>query len=92
MFSRADFDQTCQFSERRAFVVISVAKTQVNPVALVIKLRMARLVLARMKFGNVFHLFFTFGGEAFETFGVVDQTGFCFLRRVVDDFSEDWPG
>src|SRR5205823_11680427 len=41
VFAR-DIQQTRQLSERRAFVVISVTKTQVNPIPLVIELRMAR--------------------------------------------------
>ena len=86
-----DFDQARQLSERRAFVVIGVAKTQVNAVSLVIKLWMPGSCLLD-KFGNVFHLFFTFGREAFETIGIVDKTGLCFLTHVVDDFSEDWLG
>src|SRR4026208_261793 len=86
-----DFDQACQLSERRAFVVIDVAKAQVNTVPLVIKLWMPGSCLLD-KSGNVFHLFFIFGCEAFETIGIVDKTGLCFLSHVVDDFSEDWLG
>src|SRR6266498_3018752 len=83
-----DFDHACQLSERRAFVVISVAKTEVNAVPLVIKLWMPGPCLFD-KFGNVFHLFFILGSEAFETIGIVDKTGLCFLCHVVDYLSED---
>ena len=84
-----DFDQACQLSECRAFVIIGVAKTQVNTVPLVIKLWMPGSCLLD-KFGNVFHLFFIFGREAFETIGIVDKTRLCFLSHIVDYFGEDW--
>ena len=46
-----DFDQASQFSQRRAFVVIGMAKTQINTVPLVIKLGMCGACLLD-KFSN----------------------------------------
>src|SRR6266496_2840635 len=83
-----DFDQACQFSQRRALVVIGMAKTQVNTVPLVIKLWMRGAGLFN-KSGNVFHLFFIFDSESLETIGIVDKTGLCFLSHEVDYFSQD---
>src|SRR5206468_10952569 len=83
-----DFDQACQLSQRRAFVVVGMAKTQVNTVPLIIKLWMRGPGLFN-KSGNALHLFFIFGGEAFETIGIVDKTSLCFLSHEVDYFSQD---
>ena len=83
-----DVDQARQLSQRRPFVVIGVAKTQVNAIPLVIKFWMRGPGLFD-KSGNVFHLFFIFGREAFETIGIVNETRLCFLSHVVDYLSED---
>ena len=65
-----------------------MAKTQVNAVPLVIKLSMRGPGLFD-KSGNVFHLFFIFGREAFETIGIVNETRLCFSSHVVDYLGEN---
>src|SRR6266540_5959836 len=83
-----DFDHACQLSERRAFVVISVAKTEVNAVPLIIKLWMPGPCLLD-KFGNVFHLFLIFGSKPLEAIGIVNKTRLCFLSHEVDYLGEN---
>src|SRR4026209_462721 len=82
-----DFDQACQLSERRAFVVIDVAKAQVNTVPLVIKLWMPGSCLLD-KSGNVFHLFFIFRSKTFEPIRIINKTCLRFLSHEVDYLGE----
>ena len=82
------FDQARQLGQRRAFVVIGVAKTQIYRVALVVELRMIR---ARVfdELGNPVHLFVTAGDQAFQALGLIDQTRFCLLIHKIDHLGED---
>src|SRR4030095_5345859 len=86
-----DFDQACQLSERRSFVIISMTKTEVNTVPLIIKLWVPGPCLFD-KFGNAFHLFFVLGCKPFEPTRIIDKTGLCFLSHIVDYLGEDWLG
>src|SRR6185295_6468240 len=75
-------------SQRRAFVVVSVTETHVNPIALVIQLRMARARLPN-KICDAVHLFLAFGGEPFKAFRIVNQTRFRLILNEIDEFSQD---
>src|ERR1043166_5571162 len=83
-----NFDQTCQLSEHRAFVVIRVAKAEVNAVSLVIKLWMPSSSLLN-KLGDPIHFFLAFGSKTFETIRIVNKTRFCYLSHKVDHLSKD---
>ncbi len=84
----SNFQQACQFGERRAFVVISMTKTQINCVALVIQVR----VLGSRsfdKFDDAFHFFTVLCHKPLETLGVVDKTRLRFSVHEIDDFGKD---
>src|SRR5436190_5116466 len=68
-------------------MVISVTETQVNPIALVIQLRMPRTGLPN-EVRDAVHLFLAFGGKPFNAFGIVDQTRFRLVRSEIHEFSE----
>ena len=65
-----------------------MTETQVNPIALVIQLRMARTGLSD-EIRDAIHLFLAFCGEPFKSFGVIDQTRFRLIRREIHEFSQD---
>ena len=65
-----DIQQTRKLSQRRAFVIIGVTKTQINCVALIIQLRVS-CSRPLNKFGNAVHFLVIFRDETFETFGMV---------------------
>src|SRR2546423_10230615 len=68
-----DIQQTRKLSQRRALVIIGVTKTQINAIPLVIQLRISGPRPAN-EIGETIHLFLGFGGEPFESLGIVDET------------------
>src|SRR5262245_43067075 len=68
-----------------------MTEAQVNTVALVIQLRMARTCLTN-KVRDAVHLFFAFGGEPFKAFGSIDQTRFGLIASKIHKFSQDGTG
>ena len=84
----SNFQKTRQLRQRRPFVVIGVAKTQVNRVQLIIQVRV-RSSRSLDKFGDALHFFIVFRNETFEPFRMVNQTRFCFFRHELDYFGED---
>src|SRR5262245_876455 len=69
-------------------MVISVTETQVNPVALVIQVRMAGPRLFD-EIGDALHLFLAIGSESFKTFRIVDQARFRLIRREIYKFGKN---
>src|SRR5262249_52113848 len=80
--------QTRKLSQRRPLVVIGVTKTQINPIALVSQLGMARTrPLDKIRY--TIHLFLAFGGKPFDSLGIVNQTRFGLIRNEIHEFSKD---
>ena len=80
--------KTGQLAERCSFVIISVTKTQINCVALVIQLRM----LGPRSFDKVrdaLHFFVVLRNQTFEPFAIVKETRFSFLSYEIHELSND---
>src|SRR5205809_3073702 len=87
VFAR-NLQEARQLGKRRAFVVISVTKTQINCVALVIQVR----VLGSRsfdKFDDAFHFFIVLCHKPLETLGIVNKTRLRFSIHEIDDFGKD---
>jgi hypothetical protein len=69
-------------------VVISVTETQVNPITLIIELRMAGPRLPN-EVRDAVQFFLAFGCQPFQAFGVVEQTRFRLIRGEIDEFCQD---
>src|SRR4051794_9679516 len=64
-----------------------MTETQINSIALVIQLRMARTGLSD-EIRDVVHLFLVVRGEPFKPFGVIEQTRFRLICGEIDEFSQ----
>jgi hypothetical protein len=87
LFAR-DLDQTRQLRERGSLVVIGMAETQVNGVALVMKLRLF-FAGAIDEFGDAVQFLFVLGHEPLQAGTVIQQARLCFLVHKIDDFRQD---
>src|ERR1700736_1201682 len=90
VFAR-DVEQTSKLGKRCAFVIIGVTESEVNGVALIIKLR---LFPARLfdEFGDAIHFFLARRDESRWTFGFINDARFRFLIHEIDHLSEDGLG
>src|SRR6266481_6625168 len=87
VFAR-NLQEARQLGERRPFVVISVTKTQINCIPLVIQ---GRALGSRTfdKLDDPLHFFIALCHKSLETFGVVNKTRFRVLVHEVHDFAKD---
>src|SRR6266404_7221626 len=87
VFSR-NLQEARQLGERRAFVVISVTKTQINGIPLVIQ---GRVLGSRPfdKLDDPLHFFIALCHKSLETLGVVNKTRFRVLVHEIHDFGKD---
>ncbi len=86
-----DLGEAGEFFEGGAFVVIGVAEAQVNGVALVMELRLARLGLVD-ELGQPVHFFFARRDEAGGRVGFVDDAGLGFAAGEIDHLGENGGG
>jgi hypothetical protein len=87
VFSR-NLQEARQLGERRAFMVISVTKTQINCIPLVIQVR----VLGSRSFDKLEdppHFLIALCHKSLETLGVVNKTRFRVLIHEIHDFGKD---
>src|SRR6266496_3638550 len=77
-----------QLGERCAFVVISMTKTQINCVPLVIQVRMLGS-RSFNKLGDARHFFIVLCHKPLETLGVVNKTRFRVSVHEIHDFGKD---
>ena len=87
VFAR-NVDQPRELGQRCAFVIIGMAKPEINSVALIIELRLLR---ARPfdEFNDAVHFFVTICPQAFQPLRVINQLGFGFLGHEIDDFGQN---
>src|ERR1041385_8399222 len=69
-------------------MVISVTKSQVNPVPLVMKLRVLRSYLLD-KFGDALHLCLVFRCQPLKAVGIVQEARFRFSTYEINNFHEN---
>src|SRR6516225_1820567 len=87
VFSR-NLQEARQLGERRTFVVVSVTKTQVNCILLVIQVR----VLGSRSFDELDdarHFFIVLCHKSLETLGVVNKTRLRVSVHEIHDFGKD---
>src|SRR4030095_2263864 len=82
------FDQACQLSQRGAFVIIGMAKTEIDASLLIIKFWMPG-TRPLDKLGDPLHFFLAFRSKTFEAIRIINKTRLCFLSHEVDYLSED---
>ena len=66
-----DLDQARELGQGCAFVIIGVAKSKINRVALIIELRFFRARLFD-EFHDAVHFLVAFGSQAFQSLGVIN--------------------
>src|SRR4030095_1178418 len=85
------FDQACQLSQRGAFVIIGMAKTEIDAVPLIIKFWMPGS-RPLDKLSDPLQFFLAFRSKTFEAIRIVNTTRLCFLSHEVYYLGEDWLG
>src|ERR1043166_2676463 len=83
-----DTDQASELGQGRAFVIVGVAKAQIDGIALIMEFRLFRARLLD-ELRNPVHLFVIRRDQTFQTFGMINQARFCFLIYKIDNLGED---
>ena len=86
VFAR-NLDQAGKFGQGRAFVIIGVAKPEINRVALIVKLRFG-IAGPLNELNNAVHFRLVFGPQTFEPLGVIKQLRSRLLSDEIDNLGQ----